>query len=349
MVRIIYSVAGEGNGHAVRSKTSISYLRSQGHDVRVFSHGKGYKFLNDFFDVKRILGFHIYYIDNTTSSVLTALVNTFKFPIMFLFNLRYIFDFIIFNPDIVITDFEPFVAYYSHLFFKPLISIDNQHIITNTRIKRNGLVWLYYLYSWFVIKLFIPLRKLKIITRFFYPKIKRKNVCLVNPILQKEIIRAKPKNNRHIFVYQTSNSYNKMLKVLKGINKKFIIYGFDKECKNKNLIFKKFNEDSFFYDLANSEAVIINGGFTLLGEAIYLKKPIFSIPIHKQFEQMLNGYYVEKLGYGKCVKRINNKNFLHFLSNLSIYKKNLNKFKHDKNQSLFNKLNFIIRKFRHHQ
>jgi RNA polymerase sigma factor (sigma-70 family) len=37
----------------------------------------------------------------------------------------------------------------------------------------------------------------------------------------------------------------------------------------------------------------------MISEAIYLKKPIYSTPAHKNFEQILNGFYVEKLGFGE--------------------------------------------------
>jgi len=35
-----------------------------------------------------------------------------------------------------------------------------------------------------------------------------------------------------------------------------------------------------------------------MSEALFFNKPIYSIPIQNQFEQMLNGYYLERLGYG---------------------------------------------------
>ncbi len=42
------------------------------------------------------------------------------------------------------------------------------------------------------------------------------------------------------------------------------------------------------------------GGFSLLGEAIYLGKPVLSAPLHGQFEQLMNARYLEREGYGLC-------------------------------------------------
>lgn len=46
-----------------------------------------------------------------------------------------------------------------------------------------------------------------------------------------------------------------------------------------NLQFKNFNEDEFYRDLASCRAVITNGGFSLMTEALYLQKPILSVPV----------------------------------------------------------------------
>jgi uncharacterized protein (TIGR00661 family) len=44
--------------------------------------------------------------------------------------------------------------------------------------------------------------------------------------------------------------------------------------------------------------VIASGGFTLMGEAVYLHKPMLAVPLTGQFEQVLNARYLEQVGYG---------------------------------------------------
>ena len=118
-----------------------------------------------------------------------------------------------------------------------------------------------------------------------------------------------------------------MFPILKKINKQFIIYGFNKEIKEGNLTFKKFNTEEYLEDLATADAVIINGGFTTLSEALYLEKPVFSIPIKRQFEQIINGHYLNKLQYGMAVRDISEENFTKFLNNKEKYKQNIRKIK----------------------
>ena len=77
-----------------------------------------------------------------------------------------------------------------------------------------------------------------------------------------------------------------------------------KDEVDKNLTYKLFNENEFYNDLASAKAVICNGGFTFISEAISLKKPIYSVPAIGNFEQTLNGFYVQKLGYGEYLSLI---------------------------------------------
>ena len=40
-----------------------------------------------------------------------------------------------------------------------------------------------------------------------------------------------------------------------------------------------------------------------MSEAVYLGKPLLAVPLKGQFEQLMNGRYLESLGYGMCVER----------------------------------------------
>ena len=75
--------------------------------------------------------------------------------------------------------------------------------------------------------------------------------------------------------------------------------------------------------MENAKAVITNGGFTLISEALHLKKPIYSNPIRGQFEQTMNAIYLEKLGYGTYDEDIKKESIISFLNNLDKYQKKL--------------------------
>ncbi len=346
MATIFYGVAGEGNGHALRAHILIEQLqKKQKHTVHVFSHGKGYGYLKKFYTVHRILGFHMYYINNTVSSFLTGGINLLKFPLMLLASLRYPALFLTHKPDVVITDFEPFCLYWAKLFRVPCVSIDNQHSITNTAIEHVPGQRISELYSRAVIHSFLPYPQETLIMSFFFPSVVQKNTTVLPPLIRDEVQALKRKKHSskgHIFVYQTSPSYTKMLSVLKHIDRKFILYGFDREEIVGNLQFKKFNDNEHLIDLATADAVIINGGFTTLSESLYLEKPIFAIPIHRQFEQIINGHYLNNLAYGMSVSDITLDNFSLFLKNKEQYRKNIQKINWDENKAFFLKLDAVL-------
>jgi uncharacterized protein (TIGR00661 family) len=366
MAKILYGIAGEGNGHAIRAECIIDELKKD-HHITAFSYGKNWRTLKKYFRtqrskkqpnktkyqgenpiIKRIIGSYMYYINNTVSAVVTTVVNTMKLPLMLLASLRYLPYFLNkeIRPDVLITDFEPFIGYWALLFKIPMISIDNQHAITNTKIDGVKGQKIYEIYSKFVVYSYVPKKDKTIITSFFKTEIKKRhkaNTTIVPPIIKQEILKKKRTNAGHILVYQTSASYTKMLHILKRINKQFIIYGFNKEKKEGNLHFKEFNNREFHKDIASADAVVINGGFTVLSEALYLHKPIFSIPIKRQFEQILNGHYINKLQYGVSVKDITEENFNVFLEKKKSYRTNIKKIKWDQNKEFFRVLHGTIK------
>lgn len=229
-----------------------------------------------------------------------------------------------FKPDIVITDFEPYAHILKIILNKPLLAVDNLQVVTQCvydypkRYSNDRLIT-----TW-IMRGYTLGQDKRIITTFFYPKVKNpENTVLYPPILRKEIFECESTVDNHVLVYQTSDSNNQLIETLSQSNENFIVYGFNKEEIKDNMVFKEFNEDEFFNDLASAKAVLTNGGFTLIGESLYLKKPLYCQPIKGQFEQILNGVYIEKLGYGELHDELNIDLFNNFMSNLSVYGENL--------------------------
>ncbi len=351
---IFYSVSGEGMGHATRSEVVIKHLLKK-HKLVIFSYDRAFKYLKKEFykkknvlDIVEISGINFVYEKNEFKLGKTALQESAKIKPFLIDNNKIITDKVIeYMPNIVIADFEPFSATIASLLKIPLIAIDNQGIfskcVLDEKFEKNLQVkFVQYLRTFlgdynFIITVFkVPIKK----------KCKH-NTYLIHPILRSNIIKAKVEKKDHILVYQTSVSNKKLFDVLKSTNEKYIIYGFNKAKVDKNLIFKKPSKKEFSKDLASCKAVITNGGFTLISEALYLKKPVYSIPVRKQIEQEINGFYLEKSGYGIYSEEINIQNLRYFLSNLKIYEQNLKKLKLDVNNfdMLDKKINQLIKSY----
>ncbi|MFH2027982.1 MAG: MJ1255/VC2487 family glycosyltransferase [Nanoarchaeota archaeon] len=350
MAKIIYGVAGEGMGHATRSWVIIKELMKK-HEVWAVCGDSAYDFLSK--KIKNILkidALRIMYIRNKVSNIKTMIYNLKTMIKGRKISLEKVNDLVAdFKPDLVISDFE----YFSSLIAKknnlPLVVIDNNHISNKAKVTVPKLYFKDYLVSKMIANIIARKAKYFLITTFFYPKIKEKNVSFYPPILRDKIIKLKPSVKDYILVYQTSKSYTKLIPTLKKIDEKFIAYSIRDDGIEENITFKKFGEEEFFNDLKDCKAVISNGGYSLMGEALYLDKPILSIPIGGQFEQILNALYLKKLGYGLFSKRISKKIVEKFLSDLDHYRANIKKHKKEDNSRLFKKIESIIQELEPHE
>ena len=344
---IFYCICGEGMGHAIRSSVIIDRIKDK-YDVYIFSSDRAYKYLNEKFDnVYKIGGFNTAYINNKVNNTKT-LINALKRNPL---NIKEGYEELYkkarkLSPDVIVTDFEIYATMVSKLLSIPLISLDNIHMITQTAIdyppKHQGEM----LKAKGVIKSYVIKPKIHILTSFFYPKIKpKKRAVLYPPVIREDILKLEPTIEDHIIVYQTSKESVKLVEQLKSLNEKFTVYGFNKDEVDENLTYKLFNENEFYNDLASAKAVICNGGFTFISEAISLKKPIYSVPAIGNFEQTLNGFYVQKLGYGEYHEEMSPKKVEKFLKRLPKYQEKLAKVKKTNNDGIVNELIYRIEKY----
>jgi uncharacterized protein (TIGR00661 family) len=328
IVKILYGVCGEGLGHASRSRILIHYLKQQHHDIRIIAGGKAYTFLSkEFNEIEKIESPKGFYQGNRVR-ILYTILHTFyqsmvATPLSF-FKVRHIIK--EFKPDILITDAEPISHVAARLSKVKRISIDNPQVLLHR--KYNVKFGEYR--SWFILLVAVKVSMFGaekyIIYDFSDEQIDDPRVLFLKPLIQPGIRTQTPTTSNHIFVYQTSLSSAYICDLLKKFDETFIIYGFNKEHVDENLIFKRFNEKEFYNDIASAKAIITTAGFTVISEALYLKKPLFCLPIQYQFEQIFNGRCVETMGVGVSHKKFRKEDLTTFLKNLDFYKSNLQKY-----------------------
>ena len=345
---VFYCVCGEGMGHAIRTGVVVDKIREK-YDVYIFSSDRAYKYLKSKFDnVYEIGGFNTVYINNKVNNLKTLSDALKRNPTNIKVGYENLYKKAVqLKPDVIVTDFEIYATMLSKIRNIPLISLDNIHMITQTKIDYPKNHYVEMIKAKGVIKTYVVKPKIHILTSFFYPKVRaKKNAVIYPPIIREEILKLKPTKGDHIVVYQTSRESEKLVRKLKALkNEKFIVYGFNKDEIDANLCYKHFNEDEFYDDLASAKAVICNGGFTFISEAIHLKKPIYSVPAIGNFEQTLNGFYVQKLGYGEYHEVMNAQRVSVFLKRLPKYQKRLNTVKKTNNDGIINELIYRIEKY----
>ena len=299
MAKIIYGVSGEGSGHSSRAKLIAQHLIKQGHELKLASYDRGYKNLCDSFDVLEIVGLSIASTDNKVSMLKTLTENMAKIPngTRAIKQLRELIK--TFQPDCILTDFEPCTAYLANHYNIPLISIDNQHRMRYmhydcpSEYKKEAFL------TETIIRTMVPKPWYSLITTFHFGELKN-NHCLAAPaLIRPRVIDLEVSTADHIIVYVTSG-FDSLLAILKQFSREtFYIYGYNENRQEDNLHFRPFSQDGFLHDLASSKAVIATAGFTLISEALYLHKPFLAFPMQGQFEQHLNAYMLNKQGLGK--------------------------------------------------
>lgn len=323
-MHILYGINSEGHGHVMRSKEIIDSLKEENR-IDVLIGGKPLNYLKEkkVKSLTKIPYFSFITKNGKIKYPQTIIKNIITFPLLIYSVIKLFIKYVKQKPALIISDFEPISAYLALLLNVPLITIDNQHIITDTKVRSIGRGISLLSYKIFVYFM-TPFPKKRIILSFFYPEEKNNKVVLVPPIIRKIITKERPKIGNKIIVYLSLGDDN-LLKTLESLKIECLVYGKINKKSTKYLEIKDFDEKGFAKDLASSKAIISNAGMTSLGEAIYLKKPILCIPLKGQAEQELNAYYIEKEGFGMNVEEINRDNLKLFINNLDKFRKNMKK------------------------
>lgn len=319
-MRIVYGVCGEGFGHSSRAKKVIPYFKKKGHEVFVITYGQAYQILKEFDPIK-IEGVKLYFKEDNmslsktfTKNVDGMLKNAKNFPdIMKRVNA--------FSPDVFISDMELITPIISHFMHKPLVSFDNQHRLTNLELEVPKEYRRDYFIAKTAVNRVVSRAEQFVVLSFTKPKVKIKNTDVVSPLLREEITTLKPKKKNYVLVYLTKPN-RKLLRHLKKIKENFIVYGYKKNKVSKNLRFKSAGPH-FVEDLKNCKAIIATAGFTLMSEALYLKKPYYAIPLKGQFEQTLNALFLKDSYLGDFSEQPTQEDLEKFLHSLSFYETKL--------------------------
>lgn len=344
MANILYGVNGEGSGHSSRAKEVISHLLSKEHTVHVVSSDRGLANLSKTFPVTEIFGFRFAYLNNRVRYRRTATKTLLTAPKAARSFVRLLRLADTWKIDGVITDFEPLTCHLGHRRRVPVISIDNQHCLTNTDValphKYRGDAAMAKL----VTRLMTPHAQAYLVTSFFPARPRKLNTFVFPPILRKEILELKPSSGEHILVYVTSPA-PELAAMLKQVRCRFIAYGFGMEGQQDNILFKKPSMDEFMADLAACKGIIANAGFSLVSEALHLGKPYLAVPVKHQFEQIFNAYFLDKNGYGAFWEDLGKEKIESFLYNLPRYAECLAGYARQDNSALFGKLDELIAGF----
>ena len=358
-MKILYGVVGEGMGHAMRSRVVLEHLIAAGHQIEVMVSGRAKDFLEKRLasaptsdrsgaegetrpGVNGIHGFHLIYDENRVRLGKTLWSNVLTGAKGLPENISAYFELIRnFRPEVVISDFESWTYLYGQIHRLPVLSLDNMQIINRCTHEPDileGYENQFKLTKGFI-KSKLPFCESYFVTTFFYPPLRKSKTFLFPPILRPEILQAKKRRGEHLLVYQTAEGNTRLLEALQGSGFECRVYGMKRDLKEEivegNIRYRPFSETGFIDDLASCRALVAGGGFTTMGEAVYLQKPMLTIPLEGQFEQIINARYLKKLAYGEFTPAVEADSLRSFAGNLSRYEESLAAYTQNGNEKLF--------------
>jgi uncharacterized protein (TIGR00661 family) len=303
MARIIYAVAGEGFGHASRAHLIGQRLLDAGHDVIFATSHRALLYLRECFGprAQELFGLTFDYSKGYVAPVATVWKNLWQFPHGRQAN-KQLFTQVYkpFNPDLVVTDFEPFSAWWAWRNRVPFISVNNEHTLIFCQLEHDLRNVVQRLQAGFVTRFHYVGAKAYVVINFFQAPVKTDKAVLTPPIVRKSILDLTPTDAGHITIYWTTGTGEDRLRDVLGRfpNQQFHIYGFNKRLECGNCLFKERSTEGFLADLASSRGVVASAGFSLISECLHLKKKMLLLPLGGHYEQLLNAHYVDRLGLG---------------------------------------------------
>jgi uncharacterized protein (TIGR00661 family) len=309
----------------MRARTIASHLAACGHEVKIAASGRAVDILRGHgFDVAAIDGMTMRYEGGAVlrARTVTGLVR--QAPSALRHNVRAALS-TGFVPDAVITDFDSFAHAIGKILDVPTISVDHQHVFD--RFEHPARVAAR-LSSRRAVRAFVSAKTARcdayVVTSFFFPPERERNTTptfLVGPIVRPELERVTPTNGEHVLVYQTTSGDPRLVDALRSVRARFVVYGLGRSETIGNVELRAFDEVGFVRDLASARAVMANGGFTAISEAVYLGKPILSVPVRGQPEQEMNAAWVDELGVGASAPFVSTRAIEAFLERAPHFRK----------------------------
>jgi uncharacterized protein (TIGR00661 family) len=305
-MRIVYSVHGYGRGHASRTLAVLPYLMAR-HQVLILAGGDAFATIGSEHPVVRIPTMAFAYSQGSKSRRRSNW-QTFKHNLPAALDLLWhgpTFQLVResiteFAPDVIISDAEAWSHHVGSMLGIPRISFDHIGIMAYCRPPLAGFDRIT---SWLDASLYRILirRPDRVIVSSFYEAAPRnRRVRIVAALPRDAVRRMQPSTREHLLVYFNRGHEQLNDKVLAGLHdlkRPIHVYGTLRRGRAGLLEFLPPSHTPFLEDLASCCGVISTAGNQLVGEAMFLGKPVLVFP-ESCAEQRMNALAVERLGIG---------------------------------------------------
>jgi uncharacterized protein (TIGR00661 family) len=333
---LYYGVAGEGRGHAARALALIEQLHER-HRVVVYSYGQALSLLKPAcaplgVEVRPLPPLEFAYTSRRTLSY----TKTFFKNVGYLKDLSDIFLRVqkhmeLDQPDLIISDFEPVLPRVGRRLGVPFLSVDHQHFLLACEVGelppslRAHTAWM----AAFV-KMFAPEGPSETVISSFFPYRMKPRYAFakqVGVMMRRNILDATPEDHGHLVAYVRRPETIDLVPHLRRLGHPVRVYGLGAQSSVRNVHFRAIDPARFVDDLASARALVTTAGNQLVGEALYLGKPVYAIPEPQNREQDINAHFVRTMGVGECAapNAIDSSQLSTFLDKVPFYRARINR------------------------
>lgn len=300
-MKILYGVQGTGNGHITRARAmakafaanpsmQVDYVftgreRGKYFDMEPFGQWRDFKGLSFAHKAGKI---DIW--ETLKSNSLRTLWHDIK-------------QLDVSGYDLILTDFEPVVAWAGRQQKKTVIGMGHQFAFHHEIPKKGD--------SWATNALMRYFAKADLGVGLHWHHFG----CPILPPIADIPSGDTPVIPNKVLVYlgfERPEDVRNMLAPIEGYQ--FYYYGeFDQPSTEGNIQFRPLSREGFQRDLADANGVICNAGFELASEALELGKKLLVKPLYGQMEQLSNARALELLGIGSVMDKLSSDAVNHWL------------------------------------
>ena len=299
VMRILFGAFAQGHGHFSKAAVLVPLLEARGHDVLVISSGwehppEGYHFARHL----HFPGLSYAVVNGRTDGPGTIKKWLRDAPrvLQNMWRLRRIVR--EFQPDLIVSDFEPLTA--SPL-LQPrceVVAISRQVALFDRQVQLPETKTFDRRITRSAIRLFTAGAD-RLLGYHYEPSSFR---C-VPPIIRAELHGLQPVRENHLLVYNHydttgSGSPDRLIDWSRRSGVPVRAYGYPEVARGRraNVLFQPPGRNRLLEDMRTARAVVTSAGLTTSLEAFLLNKPVVAVPLPNQWEQAVNAYHLDNAG-----------------------------------------------------
>ncbi len=309
MATIVFSVGGEGRGHATRAHALVDALRAR-HRCIVYAPGDSWQLLHRAFEGTEVEVHSIpcprfaYPGGERLSYVATGVAASrylVGLPALVAELAGALGDA---RADLAVADFEPALPRAARRAGVPFVSVSHQHLLCACDLSDlpGWLARRARAMGWFVSAYYRGQAR-TVVSSFHCPPLKRgyEDAVTTNVFLRPSVRAISPSDGEHLVAYLRRKPPERVLAELAAVGREVRVYGLGELPARGALSFHAIDERAFVEDLASARCLVCTAGNQLVGESFHLGKPVLALPEPGNFEQHVNAHLLARSGGGEWV------------------------------------------------